>query len=139
MKLFYMKFFCLLGLIFYLGSCASTQKYDQMLNGWIGKPESALLKSWGSPSARKINTDGSQVITFTQVQTLTVPSEFYLYNPYPLEGDVSVYAPFDGDYAFTPYAQNLGVNQEYVCQTSFFIQNNIITGWKWKGNNCFAD
>ncbi len=139
MKHSFIKTLCAFGLGFYLCSCASTQKYDQMLNTWIGKPESALLKTWGTPSARKINADGSQVITFTQVQTLTVPSEFYLYNPYPLEGNVSVYAPFDGDYAFTPYAQNLGISQEYICQTSFYIQNNVVAGWKWKGNNCLAE
>lgn len=133
------KILCALGALFYLSSCATTQKYDQMLNGWIGKPESALLKTWGAPSARKINANGSEVITFTQTQTLTVPSEFYLYNPYPLDGDASIYAPFDGDYTFTPYAQNLGASQEYICQTSFYIQNNIITGWKWKGNNCLAE
>ena len=62
------KFFCLLGVGLTLSACASTQKYDQMLNSWVGKPETALLKSWGAPSARKINADGSQVITFTQVQ-----------------------------------------------------------------------
>ena len=139
MKCTLTKFFCVCNLCFYLSSCASTQKYDQMLNTWIGKPEASLLKSWGTPSARKINADGSQVITFTQVQNITVPSEFYLYNPYSLQGDASIYAPFDGDYAFTPYAKNLGVTQEYVCQTSFYIQNNLVTGWKWKGNNCFAE
>ena len=139
MKHSFIKLFCVLGLSCYLCSCATTQKYDQMLNGWVGKPESALLKTWGTPSARKINADGSQVITFTQIQTITVPSEYYLYNPYPLEGYDSVYAPFDGDYSFTPYAQNLGVEQEYICQTSFYIQNSIVTGWKWKGNNCLAN
>lgn len=139
MKRFYLKIVGTLSVILFLTACASTQKYDQMLNGWVGKPESALLKTWGAPSARKINADGSQVITFTQIQTITVPSEYYLYNPYPLEGYDSVYAPFDGDYAFTPYAQNLGVNQEYICQTSFYIQNNVVTGWKWKGNNCLAN
>ena len=139
MKPSYLNIFGALSVALLLTACASTQKYDQMLNGWVGKSESALLKTWGAPSARKINADGSQVVTFTQVQTLTVPSEFYLYNPYPLEGDVSVYAPFDGDYAFTPYAQNLGISQEYICQTSFYIQNNVVTGWKWKGNNCLAN
>ena len=139
MKPSYLNIFGALSVALLLTACASTQKYDQMLNGWVGKSESALLKTWGAPSARKINADGSQVVTFTQVQTLTVPSEFYLYNPYPLEGDVSVYAPFDGDYAFTPYAQNLGISQEYICQTSFYIQNNVVTSWKWKGNNCLAN
>ena len=139
MKPSYLNIVGALSVALLLTACASTQKYDQMLNGWVGKSESALLKTWGAPSARKINADGSQVVTFTQVQTLTVPSEFYLYNPYPLEGDVSVYAPFDGDYAFTPYAQNLGISQEYICQTSFYIQNNVVTGWKWKGNNCLAN
>lgn len=139
MKRSYLKIVGTLSVILFLTACASTQKYDHMLNGWVGKPESALLKTWGAPSARKINADGSQVITFTQIQTITVPSEYYHYNPYPLEGYDLVYAPFDGDYAFTPYAQNLGVNQEYICQTSFYIQNNVVTGWKWKGNNCLAN
>ena len=77
-------------------------------------------------------------LTYTKADNVYVPSEFYLYNPYSLQGDVSVYAPFDGDYAFTPYGENLGYNPEYTCQTSFLVQNNVITGWKWVGNDCVA-
>lgn len=122
MKRSYLKIVGTLSVILFLTACASTQKYDQMLNGWVGKPESALLKTWGAPSARKINADGSQVITFTQIQTITVPSEYYLYNPYPLEGDDSVYAPFDGDYAFTPYAQNLGAIKNIFAKPHFIFK-----------------
>jgi len=130
-------YFTLLLLIF-LFSCATSEKYDAELSGWVGKPAHTLIAQWGRPSARKINADGSEVITYTKADNVYVPSEFYLYNPYSLHGDVSVYAPFDGDYAFTPYGGTPGQDPELVCQTSFLVQNNIITGWKWTGNNCVA-
>ena len=130
-------YFTLLLLIFLFG-CATPEKYDAELAGWVGKIENKLIAEWGKPSARKINADGSQVLTYTKADNVYVPSEFYLYNPYSLQGDVSVYAPFDGDYAFTPYGENLGYNPEYTCQTSFLVQNNVITGWKWVGNDCVA-
>ena len=112
-------YFTLLLLIFLFG-CATPEKYDAELAGWVGKSENKLIAEWGKPSARKINADGSQVLTYTKAD------------------NVSVYAPFDGDYAFTPYGENLGYNPEYTCQTSFLVQNNVITGWKWVGNDCVA-
>ena len=130
-------YFTILLLIFLFG-CATPEKYDAELAGWVGKSEASLINKWGKPSARKINADGSEVITYTKTDNTYVPSEFYLYNPYSLQGDVSVYAPFDGDYAFTPYGENLSYEPEYICQTSFIIRNKVISGWKWVGNNCIA-
>ena len=130
-------YFTILLLIFLFG-CATPEKYYAELAGCVGKSEASLINKWGKPSARKINADGSEIITYTKADNTYVPSEFYLYNPYSLQGDVSVYAPFDGDYAFTPYGENLGYEPEYICQTSFIIRNHIISGWKWVGNNCVA-
>lgn len=121
-----------------LFGCATPEKYDRKLAGLIGTSESSLVASWGKPSAKKILADGSEVFTYTKANNVYVPSEFYLYNPYSLQGDASVYAPFDGDYAFTPYGENLGYNPEYTCQTSFLLQNKVVVGWKWVGNDCVA-
>lgn len=125
-------------LVILLFGCATPEKYDQKLAGLIGTSEASLLASWGKPSAKKILSNGAEVITYTKADSVYVPSEFYLYNPYSPQGNVSIYAPFDGDYSFTPYGENLGYNPEYTCQTSFLIQDKVVVGWKWVGNDCVA-
>ena len=84
-------YFTLLLLIFLFG-CATPEKYDAELAGWVGKSENKLIAEWGKPSARKINADGSQVLTYTKADNVYVPSEFYLYNPYSLRLTAKIWA-----------------------------------------------
>ena len=53
-------YFTILLLIFLFG-CATPEKYDAELAGWVGKSEASLINKWGKPSARKINADGSEI------------------------------------------------------------------------------
>ena len=66
-------YFTLLLLIFLFG-CATPEKYDAELAGWVGKSENKLIAEWGKPSARKINADGSQVLTYTKADNMFLPS-----------------------------------------------------------------
>lgn len=134
-----MKKICFtLSLILFLFACATKEKYDQKLQTWIGRPETALLQKWGTPSASKIMMNGDKVITYTKANDVYVPSEFYLNDPNMLPGQETVYSPFLNEYDFTPYNAAFGYQVEDICQTSFLVQGGIITGWKWKGNNCVA-
>lgn len=45
-------YFTLLLLIFLFG-CATPEKYDAELAGWVGKSENKLIAEWGKPSAVK--------------------------------------------------------------------------------------
>lgn len=125
--------------LIFLFACATPQKYDARLNRLIGQKVSVLQKDWGTPSAKKILDDGGMVITYTKADNVFVPSEFYVYNQSFQDNPDDVYQPFVNDYDFSAFGESLGEEVEYVCQTSFLIQNNIISGWKWKGNDCLAD
>ena len=63
-----------------LFACATSQKYDEKLNGWIGKSEQDLIMSWGRPSAIKYVNDNTKIITYTKINEFYFPSEYYLYN-----------------------------------------------------------
>lgn len=122
----------------FLFACATPEKYDKELNTYIGKPQSALTQKFGKPSAAKILSNDDKVVTYTKANNVYVPSEFYLYDPNYEPSEDVVYSPFMGSYNFAPYGQTFGYQVEDICQTSFLIQSGIITGWKWRGNDCVA-
>jgi hypothetical protein len=134
------KMFCkkglLIGLLF-LTACATSQKYDQKLQQWIGQSEAKLESVWGRPSAQKYLAPDSKVVTYTKVSEWFIPSEYYFYNDGWGESDV-IFDPFMNEYDFTPYAQLVDSQVQEFCQTSFWIENGKITAWKWRGNDCVA-
>ncbi len=119
-------------------ACATSQKYDQELKSWVGKSESSLISAWGRPSAQKYLGNNSKVLTYTRANEVVIPSEYYIYNDGWGETDI-VYDPFMSDYNFSPYSEMVDTAVEEICQTSFWIENGIITSWKWRGNNCVAN
>lgn len=132
-----MRALILIGLsVLFVVSCATPEKYDARLNGWLGKTETQLVQKWGKPSAMKILDNGDKVITYTKADDVYVPSQFYIYNPGQVPNVDEVYTPFDGEYDFGPYNELVGYHVTRICQTSFLIQSGIISGWKWRGNDC---
>lgn len=125
-------------LVLLLFACASSQKYDKKLNGWIGKTEQDLVMNWGRPSAVKYVNQNTKIFTYTKIDEFYFPSEYYLYNE-EFEPEDTIYAPLMNDYNFTPYAELTDNEVEMFCQTSFILKNNVVSAWKWKGNDCVAD
>lgn len=133
------KFSFILILTFILFACATPVKYDRNLNQKIGETKAELIKQMGRPSAAKIFANGDELLAYTKANDVYVPSEFYLYNQGALSNESDAYySPFLGDYDYSPYGATFGYNVEYFCQTVFLIQNGMVTGWKWRGNNCTA-
>lgn len=128
-------FFCLLLLIF-LSACATEEKYSNNLNKLIGENESYLLKIFGKPSSKKIINSHTKILTYTNLENMYVPSEFYEYNTPLYVGADDVFYPFNDMYIYNPMSQYLGVNVTFYCQTSFLLENGVIKSWQWKGNNC---
>ncbi len=118
--------------------CASEKKYNSELDSFLDQPVSKLEAKFGRPSAAKVIDNTSQVITYTKVDQSYVPSEYYIYNNNFVPGQEIVYSPFTGDYNFYPFEQSFGYTVEYVCQTSFLVEDGIVRAWRWKGNNCVA-
>jgi hypothetical protein len=131
------KYVCCLSVMLVLSACATSQKYDKELQNWIGRKETALESAWGRPSAQKYLSPTDKVVTYTRVSEWFIPSEYYFYNDGWGETNV-IYDPFMNEYDFTPYAQLVDTEVEEVCQTSFRVENGIITSWSWRGNNCVA-
>ena len=126
-------------LVMFLFACATSEKYDRKLAGWVGKTESSLVAKWGRPSATRILDNGDKIITYTKANNVYVPSEYYIYNTTGAQpSDTVLYSPFMDNYDFGPYSQTFGYQVEEICQTAFLIQDGIITGWKWRGNDCVA-
>lgn len=121
-----------------LFACATSEKYDAKLNGWIGKTEQELGMAWGRPSAVKYINDDTKIFTYTKINEFYFPSEYYLYNE-EFEPEDTIYAPLMNQYNFTPYAELTDNQAEMICQTSFVIKDNVVTAWKWRGNDCVAD
>ena len=126
-------------LVMFLFACATSEKYDRKLAGWVGKTESSLVAKWGRPSATRILDNGDKIITYTKANNVYVPSDYYIYNTTGAQpSDTVLYSPFMDNYDFGPYSQTFGYQVEEICQTAFLIQDGIITGWKWRGNDCVA-
>lgn len=126
-------------LTFLLFACASSGKYDKQLNQSIGDSKTQLVEKLGRPSAVKILPNGDELLAYTKVHEVYIPSEYYLYNQGALSTEYdNLYTPFLGDYDFTPAYSTLGYDIKNVCQTVFLIQKGIVTGWKWRGNDCTA-
>ena len=126
-------------LTFLLFACATPAKYDSKLNHLVGVSKSQLIKDMGQPSATKVFANGDEVLAYVKANDVYIPSEFYLYNQGALSNEYDgIYSPFLGDYDFSPYGAAFGYEVENICQTVFLIQNGMVTGWKWRGNDCVA-
>ena len=121
-----------------LCGCASEQKYNRELDGFVNQPVNKVEEKFGQPSAAKIIDNNSMIITYTRADSAYVPSEYYLYDNVVVPGEEIVYSPFTGDYDFSPLAESFGYTVEYVCQTSFLVEDGIVRAWRWKGNDCVA-
>ena len=101
--------------VFFLASCATTQKYEANLQKWVGQSEEALVDGWGAPDNVYISPDGNRILTYQKDRIVNKTSLFY----YPAV-----------EYPYTPTIEQLS------CKTSFTIQDGKITRWRWEGNNC---
>jgi len=127
----------LLIFVLLLFACSGNlESYNQKLKPWIGKSVSDLEKSWGKPSAQKMISENTKVLTYIKQTDWYVPIEYY-YDQVGWGADEIVYDPFFTDYGMSPYAQIVDTEMEGICQTSFFVINGVVQSYKWRGNGCF--
>jgi len=132
------KIFFFILLLIFLSACATEGKYNRRLNNLIGQNESVLLNDFGKPSAQKIINSHTKILTYTSVENMYVPSEFYDYNNPPYVGAYDPFYPFNDMYIYNPMSQYLGVNVTLYCKTSFLVEDSIIKKWHTDGNNCIS-
>ena len=91
-----------------------------------------LVRSWGPPQSQFELSDGSKVIEYSNSSTGTVGG-------YTTTQPVTTYN-LDGSISTTYVSTTTpSYNVQYNCRTIFDVDiNNIITSWRWEGNNCTA-
>lgn len=123
----------------FLFSCATSAHYDNKLNSWIGQPVASLEAKWGNPAHTKVFANGDSIITYIKANDVYVPSEYIIFNQgYSLDNQAQVEPYPSNNYNFMDTETLVGYDMEYTCKTAFLVQGNVITGWKWVGNNCKA-
>jgi ketosteroid isomerase-like protein len=111
-----------------LAACATAEKYEAVLNSWIGHTESELVSKWGPPDSVYVAPDGTRHLTYRSSRLVTVngtPPRFTS----TVIGD-TVYTQQTGG---TP-----GATYNMKCTTVFAIRNGRITNWRYEGNDCVS-
>ncbi len=90
-----------------LSACnASVANYQAELQAWVGQSAQSLESSWGAP-ASMVQSGAAQIYTYTQS---------------------------DGAYVSGGYWR--GWATPLYCSTSFTVQNGVVTGAQFVGNEC---
>jgi len=120
-----------------LCACATPQKYAQKLAAETGKTEQQLIAAWGKPSQVKELQNGDKILTYTFKNNQILPeSEFY--NDMGLMDEDELFYPFTYGGNEIPDGNFLGQTITDYCQTKFYLKNNTVTSWQYKGNACVA-
>ena len=109
-----------------LFACVTPNSYNLKLNSLIG-----------ASSAIKILGDDTEILAYTNVDNVFVPSEFYTYSQGDeIYGQDGLFSPFLSTYLFSNNPGDIGYEAKYICKTLFLLQNNKVIAWKWQGNDC---
>ena len=63
-----------------LFACVTPNAYNLKLNSLIGASKNDIETQFGKPSAIKILGDNTEILAYTNVDNVFVPSEFYTYS-----------------------------------------------------------
>ena len=112
-----------------LSGCATTERYEEILDTYIGATEDELVEHWGVPD-QVYETEKSRFIVYKRSRLSSsggVAPTFYSHiNPYT--GAV--------------YTQSVGgiapQIHQYRCKTTFTLKDDRVSSWSWQGNDCIA-
>lgn len=132
-----LKRFLLLSLSIVLSACATSENYINQLNQELGQTSQQLIGKYGQPSKVKRLQDGTEIITYISINQQVLPDPDYGFNNDFLTEDEMFY-PFTYGGNIIPVGSFMGEIITDYCKTDFYIKNNIVTSWQYKGNSCVA-
>ena len=121
-----------------LASCATTEKYTQKLNQDIGKPLSTLTQEYGTPSRVKRLNNGDMIVYYTYVNQEILPDPEYDFDYNNFLTEDEMFYPFTYGGNAIPNGSFMGEIITNYCQTKFYLKNNLVTSWSYKGNSCVS-
>ncbi len=121
------KISTLIVLLVFLAGCATTGKYEEILNSWVGADVNQLVNSWGYPDGSFEAPNGNKVYVYGSSGSYRMPTQTN--TTYNVIGN-TVYGN-----SVTTGGQTLN----FWCKTYFEVnESNRIVTWRWEGNNCKA-
>ncbi|MEO1016676.1 MAG: hypothetical protein AAFY56_03160 [Pseudomonadota bacterium] len=121
------KYVLPVALMIILGSCATEQRYSEILDAWVGSTERELVESWGPPDS-VYTLEDTKYLTYRAGRTVIVPG-------FPARYRDTI----DGDRVYsTPYGATAPTIINQFCKTSFTIEDSTVTEWRAEGNDCRA-
>jgi len=131
------KFYLIICAALALSGCATAAKYNAELNAEIGKTSSALISKYGTPTRVKRLANGDEIYTYVNINYQVLPSPNYYFNTDFMTED-EMFAPFTYGGNEIPVGNFMGEVITDYCNTKFYLKNNVVTSWQWRGNACVA-
>ena len=114
--------------LFLTGCFATTAKYEEALDSWVGHTEDHLVTKWGVPNGVYEKNDGGKILTYTRSGSMYLPGN---------NTSNTSYDPWGG--STTTITQSAGTNISLRCKTNFVIsKEGRVTSWSYVGNNCVS-
>lgn len=110
-----------------LVGCASTAKYEAVLNSWIAAKESDLVTRWGPP-ANVYERNGTRMLTYYSQRQVVMPGASPTYTTQVI--GKTAYTSSSGGFP----AQSIGLQ----CRTTFEIKEDRVSNWSYEGNDCIS-
>ncbi len=110
-----------------LAGCATTEKYEENLQGWVGKPELELVRVWGAPNS-VYETGGVKFLTYAKTRQGYIPGAAPSYQTQVVRNTVFS----------TPVGGYPGRSVTRQCDTTFEVSAGVVSSYRFEGNACKA-
>tara|TARA_R110000803_G_C11989469_1_gene321887 strand:- start:39721 stop:40086 length:366 start_codon:yes stop_codon:yes gene_type:complete len=113
-------------ILFLLASCATTAKYEKILDSWVGHTTTELSADWGYPSGSFKAPSGNTIWIYSSSSAVAMPTYT----------TTNVTPNYVGGYNANSTTSGGGI-MNLNCMTYFESNDNQrIVSWSWKGNSC---
>ncbi|MEZ8990095.1 hypothetical protein AB4571_15345 [Vibrio breoganii] len=124
-----MKKLLLIVVITILSGCATTERYNAILDTWMGHDTEELVNSWGYPDNSFVAPNGNKVYVYGYQASTYVPQTNYTTTTYNAVGGTL--------YGNSTTNSVGGYTVQHNCTTFFEVdESGTLVNWRWKGNAC---
>jgi hypothetical protein len=134
-----MKNFLFFLLCVVLSGCATVEKYEAKLSGWVGVSEDTLIANWGVPDKTYNLGNGKKAVEFVRKDIFETGGYTYAMPETTYHSGTVGNKPYAG--TSTTYVLETEPVRKYrlYCATSFVIDaNGKVESWHHEGNNCVS-
>lgn len=131
-----------------LTGCATTGKFVDKMNGFVGQNEIAVVSRYGSPQDLYTAADGTRVLTYTRGRNMFMPGVVTQEQVRSTtQGTITTQQGLrqtSGTYTAQTTSsvpvQSPGIALSFYCTVRFTISaSGVIQSWRAEGNDCTSD